>query len=201
MAWPAELKGKLSMLDDLRELLGVGLRVSGFSANTPKPEEIEAGKKALIDLKKKANYALSDSPGATTNTVSGDIIGAQIYTNDAIAAHQQNPNIVYVVPGKVSTVWQDNLCVPTGAPSKYTAEVFINFMCRPDNAAENAKTAGLTTPNAEALKQGLIDKALSDDKTIYPDIAAKGEALEYLRKGDPKVDEMYQRAFDEIKAA
>ena len=67
--------------------------------------------------------------------------------------------------------------------------------------AENAKAAGLTTPNAEALKQGLIDKALSDDKTIYVDVAGMGAALEYLKKGDPKVDELYQRAFDEIKAA
>ena len=88
-----------------------------------------------------------------------------------------------------------------GAPSKYTAEVFINFLLRPDQAAENANFVGSATPNAEVLRQGLIDKALLNNKAIYPDLAAMGDKLDYLRKGDPKVDEMYQRALDEILAS
>jgi spermidine/putrescine transport system substrate-binding protein len=131
-AWPADLKGKLGLLDDLRELMGVALRYKQFSGNTAKPEEIEAAKQALIDLKKSANYVLSDSPSASTNLVAGDVVAAMMYTNDANLARAQNPDIVFVIPEPVSTVWQDNNCVPTGAPSQYTAEVFINWLCRPE---------------------------------------------------------------------
>lgn len=201
MAWPAELTGKLGLLDDMRELLGMGLRFKGFSGNTAKAEEIEAAKQALIELKKSANYTLTDSPSAQTNLVAGDSVASMIYTNDAVIGRGQNPNLVYVIPGDVSTVWQDNLCVPTGAPSKYTAEVLIDFLCRPDIAGQCANEIGLSTPNAETVKQGLIDKALTGDKAVYPDIIALGAALDYLRRGDPAADELYQRAFDEIKSA
>ncbi len=201
MNWPDALRGKLGMIDDVRELLAVGLRVLGYSGNASDPKEINAARDALIELKRRANYTLTDSPNAATNLVAGDIFATQIYTNDAVVARSENPDLVYVIPGDVSTVWQDNLCVPKGAPSQYTAEVFINFLCRTDIAAENANEIGLATPSAEALRQGLIAKELVEDKAVYPDVAAMGDALEFLRKGNPEVDELYQRAFDEIKAA
>jgi len=201
MNWPDSLRGKLGMIDDVRELLAVGLRVLGYSGNATDPAEINAARDALIDLKRRANYTLTDSPNAATNLVAGDIFGSKIYTNDAVVARGENPNLVYVIPGNVSTVWQDNLCVPKGAPSQYTAEVFINFLCRSDISAQNANEIGLATPNAEALRQGMIAKELVEDKAVYPDVAAMGDALEFLRKGNPEVDELYQRAFDEIKAA
>jgi spermidine/putrescine transport system substrate-binding protein len=203
MAWPADLQGKLGLLDDQRELLGMALRQQGFSGNSNKPEEIEAAKKALIALKKSANYVLSDSPGASTNLVAGDVVAAMMYTNDANVARSQSPDIVFVIPEPVSTVWQDNSCIPKGAPSQYTAEVFINWLCRPEIAAEftsNEETL-LTTPNGAALSAGLVDKAKAEDKTVYPDVAGMGNKLDYLKKGDPAIEELYQRAFDEVKAA
>lgn len=195
-----ELKGKIGMLDDMRELLGMALRYKGFSANSSSADEINAARDALIAQKKFAkNY--SDSPTNSTNLVAGDVLAAMIYTNDAVMAKSQNPNIEYFIPEDVSTIWQDNMSIPTKAPSQYTAEVFINFMSDPKNAADNANAAGLTTPNAEALKQGLISEELRNNPTVYPDVQALGKRLEFLRKGDPKVDELFQRAFDEVKAA
>jgi spermidine/putrescine-binding protein len=199
--WPDALKGKLGFLDDMRELLGMALRVNGASGNATKPEEIEAAKKLLIDLKKKANFTLTDSPGAKTNIVAGDTAGSMMYTNDAVLGKAESENLVYVIPGDVSTIWQDNNCIPKGAPSKYTAEVFMDFLMRPDIAAELSNSLGLATPSAEALKQGLIDKKLVEDKAVYPDDVGMGKALDYLKKGDPAVDELFQRAFDELKSA
>jgi spermidine/putrescine transport system substrate-binding protein len=199
--WPEALRGKLGMLDDVRELLAVGLRVLGYSGNATDPAEINAARDLLINLKRQANYTLTDSPSAATNIVAGDVFATQIYTNDAVNARRENPNVVYFIPGDVSTIWQDNLCVPKGSPSRYTAEVFIDFLCRPEIAAENANEIGLGTPNVTALKQGLIAPELAEDKAVYPDVAALGNALEFLKKGDPQVDELYQRAFDEIKTA
>ncbi len=201
MAWPDELKGKLGLLDDMRELLGMALRHGGASGNTSKAEEIETAKKTLIDLKKRVNFTLTDSPGAKTNIIAGDTIGSMIYTNDAIIGKAESADLVYVIPGDVSTVWQDNNCIPKGAPSKYTAEVFLNFLCRADICGQLSNELGLGTPNMEAVKQGLIDKALISDKMVYPDLVGMKDKLEYLKKGDPAVDELFQRAFDEIKSA
>jgi spermidine/putrescine transport system substrate-binding protein len=201
MAWPDELKGKLGMLDDMRELLGMALRFNGASGNTDKAAEIETAKKALIDLKKRVNFTLTDSPGAKTNIVAGDSIGSMIYTNDAIIGKGELADLVYVIPGDVSTVWQDNNCIPKGAPNKYTAEVFLDFLCRADICGQLSNELGLGTPNMEAIKQGLINKELIQDKAVYPDLVGMKDKLDYLRKGDPAIDELFQRAFDEIKSA
>jgi spermidine/putrescine transport system substrate-binding protein len=98
-------------------------------------------------------------------------------------------------------VWQDNLVIPTGAPSKDTAEVFINFMLDVQNAAENSNFVGSGTTNGAAIDQGLIDTALTSNPAIYPDIAAKGDALEWLHPLPPDVTESLQRAWDEVKTA
>jgi spermidine/putrescine-binding protein len=201
IAWPDDQKGKLGFLDDMREFLGMALRVNGASGNATKPEEIEAAKKLLIDLKKRINFALTDSPGAKTNIVAGDLFGSMSYTNDAVQGRKENPDMVYVLPGDVTSVWQDTNCIPKGAPSKYTAEVFVDFMARPDISAQLSNELGLATPSKEALDAGLIDKSLTSDKTVYPNLVEMGAKLEYLKKGDPAVDELFQRAFDEIKSA
>jgi spermidine/putrescine-binding protein len=107
-----------------------------------------------------------------------------------------SPKIPY--PDGVTTVWQDNLAIPKGSKSKYTAEVFINFMLRPDIAALNANKLAFPTPNAMALKQGLIDKDLLNNKFIYPDIAAMGKSLEFLTRGDAKAQALFDRAWTEV---
>jgi spermidine/putrescine-binding protein len=201
MEWPDDQNGKLGMLDDMRELLGMALRFKGYSGNTSSGEEIESAKQVLIALKKRVNFSLTDSPSAKSNLVAGDSFASMIYTNDAVIGRSEKADIVYVIPGDVSTIWQDNNCIPKGAPSKYTAEVFMNFLLRPDISAALSNELGLATPSAEAIKQGLIDKALVEDKAVYPDIVGMGKGLDYLKKGDPAVDELFQRAFDELKSA
>ncbi|MCX7937982.1 MAG: spermidine/putrescine ABC transporter substrate-binding protein [Thermoflexales bacterium] len=201
MNWPDSLRGKLGLLDDIRETLAMALRVLGYSGNSDKPEEINAARDALIALKRRANFTLADSPGTRASLVSGDLVGGMAYTTDYVLGKRENPNLVGVLPDPVSTIWQDNLCIPKGARHKATAEAFINFLCRPDVAAENANAIGLGTPNKAALQQGLIDPELTNDPVVYPDVKAMGNKLEYLRKGSPEVDELYQRAFDEVKSA
>lgn len=194
------LSGKISLLDDMRETMGMALRYKGFSANTSNPDEINAARDALIAHKKHVR-AYTDSPTAATNLGAGDVIAAMIYVNDALVAKEQNPNIEYVIPKDVSTVWQDNLTIPKGAPSKYTAEVFINFMLDPQNAADNSNFVGSGTTNQGAIERGLIDTALTSNKMIYPDVSAMGNALEWLRNLDPQTTDLLQRAWDELKTA
>jgi spermidine/putrescine transport system substrate-binding protein len=195
-----DLSGQISLLDDVRETMGMALRYKGFSSNTANPDEINAARDALIAQKKHVK-AYTDSPTASTNLAAGDVIAAMIYTNDAVLAKSQNPDIEYVIPGDVTTVWQDNMVVPTGAPSKYTAEVFINFMLDPQNAADNANFVGSGTTNQAVIDQDLIDEALTSNKAIYPDIAAMGDALEWLHNLSPDTTEQLQRAWDEVKTA
>jgi spermidine/putrescine transport system substrate-binding protein len=192
-----DIKGKIGMIDDERESLGAALRYKGYSANSTDEAQVNEAKALLLAQKPdvKGYYSSMDS---RTNLVSGDVLVAMMYTGDAIAAAKDKPSIKYVIPDGVTTVWQDNLAIPKDAQNKYTAEVFINFLLRPDIAAINANALAFPTPNAEALKQGLIDQNLLNDKNIYPDLAALGNKLEFLTRGDAKSQALYDRAWTEV---
>jgi spermidine/putrescine transport system substrate-binding protein len=192
-----DIKGKIGMIDDERETLGAALRYKGYSANSTDEAQVNEAKALLLAQKPdvKGYYSSMDS---RTNLVSGDVLVAMMFTGDAIAAQKDKPSIKYVIPDGVTTIWQDNLAIPTGAKNKYTAEVFINFLLRPDIAAINANTLAFPTPNAAALKQGLIDQKWLTDKNISPDLAALGNKLEFLTRGDAKAQALYDRAWTEV---
>ena len=185
------------MLNDQREALGAALRLKGNSANSTDAAQIDAAKNALVAQKKfvKGYYSSVDN---RANLVAGDVVVAMMYTGDGILAAADKPSIKFVIPTDVSTVWQDNLAIPKGGTNKYTAEVFINFLLRPDIAALNANDRKFPTPNLEAVKKGLVDKELIANKSIYPDIAGLGKKLEYIVRGDAKVQALYDKAWTAV---
>ena len=60
----------------------------------------------------------------------------------------------------------DCLCIPKNARNAANAHKFIDFLMRPDNAAEIAKEIGYATPNRSAL--AMLPESLKTNPTAYP---------------------------------
>ncbi|HQX75191.1 MAG TPA: spermidine/putrescine ABC transporter substrate-binding protein, partial [Thermoflexales bacterium] len=197
------LKGKLGMLDDPREPMCAALRYLNFNGSTTDLTQVEQAKQLL--LKQKASVAsYKYSSDYKKDLVAGDVIVAMMYSNDAVQAAKDLPSIKYVIPQGSSTIWQDNLVIPKGARSKYTAEVFINYMLRADVAAANANALGLSSSNLGSMAQGLIDKNLLNDPNIYPDdipgLVKAGKLEWILHFTDAKVTAAYDKAYNAVLA-
>lgn len=194
-----EVCGKISMLDDERETLGAALMYLGYSINDTDPAHLEEAKNLLIEQSKCVKAY--DSQTNDDLIVSGETAIAHIWTGDAILAGDPEAGgregIVYLIPQEGCTIWQDNLAVPVGAPNKYTAMVFINYLSDAEIAAQNAMWVGYGSPNA-AAKQ-FIDPEILADEGIYPpeDVAARLQWIEDV--GDAL--ELYDRMWTEFKAA
>lgn len=198
-----ELKGKIGMLDDPREPIAAALRYLGFGGSTANLDEIEKAKQLLLTQKKDvASYKFSSD--YKKDLVAGDVWVAMMYSNDAVQAAKDKPSIKYVIPQGSTTIWQDNLAIPKGARSKYTAEVFMNFIMRPDVSAKNTNALGLSTAHLEVITKGLIDKALLSDVNVYPDDIpgkVKKNELEWiLHFADAKVTAAYDKAYNAVLA-
>lgn len=193
-----QLTGRIAMLDDARETLATALRVLGHSGSSDRPAEIDAAKALLLEQRRStANY---DAPQTNSQRVlAGELAAGVTYTNNAMAARRARPELRYALPDPVTTVWQDNLAIPRGAPNKRTAEVFIDFMLRPDVAAANASEVGAASPNALAVKQKLITETLTSDPAIYPELVGAGGKFEWLLNLQPEVAALYDTAFAEVK--
>ena len=60
---------------------------------------------------------------------------------------------MWSVPQEGGTGWFDTMAIPKGAPHKFTAEVFMNYMLRPEVAANNSNTNGYATANQIAVEK------------------------------------------------
>ena len=108
----------------------------------------------------------------------------------------ENENMVYSVPKEGTNLWFDNIVIPKTSKNEDAAYKFINFMLRPENAAQNAKFIGYATPNEKAKE--LLPEEVTSDEQFYPDLSSieKAEVYEDL---SPAMLQLYNDLFLKFK--
>jgi spermidine/putrescine transport system substrate-binding protein len=152
----AAYQGKLSMLDDERETPGAALKYLGESLNSTEADALAQAEELLIA--QKPLLAAYNSADVNRKLASGEYVIAHAWSGMAMQARNGlgdefggNPNISFVIPDEGGTIWMDNLVILKDSPNAYTAHVFINFLLRPEIAAQNAEYVGYITPNTAAV--------------------------------------------------
>lgn len=101
-----------------------------------------------------------------------------------------------MVPREGTQLWFDNLAIPKDARHVEEAHALINYLLRPDVAAKN--TNFISYANGVATSRALIDKAILDDKSIYPD-AATMNTFYAISVHDPATTRLMNRLWTRIK--
>src|SRR5438132_11878131 len=105
--WDARYKGKISLLNDEREVFGMALRAAGESVNATQPAKLEAAKARL--MAQKALVKTYTSENYDQLLVSGEVALAHGWSGTIMRAADERPSIKYVIPKEGGTIWQDNL--------------------------------------------------------------------------------------------
>ncbi len=157
---------KITLLDDLRETIGIGLIMDGKSVNSTDPAEVEAA----------ADYIIAHLDGVTAFTydsvpqvISGDVAAAHWYVGANLFVSENPDTIGYIIPEEGATMYQEDICVLASAPHKDNAVAFMEFYMKPEIAALNVAQQMNGTPNVPA--QDLIPEEIATNPTIYPDQA------------------------------
>jgi spermidine/putrescine transport system substrate-binding protein len=172
--------GKLGFTDEREEVIAAALQYLGFSANSRNPDELRQAGELLLRLKPhiKAFY-----PGAEAKKalITEDIVVAQSWSGETVKATAKNPAVTWSLPKEGGTGWFDVMAIPKAATHKFTAEAFINFMLRPEVAADNANTTGYATANRVAVEQYVVPQ-VANNPAIYPsaDLLARVTLLETI---------------------
>jgi spermidine/putrescine transport system substrate-binding protein len=158
-------KGQFSMLDDEREVPGSALRYLGFSLNETDPAAIKKAQDLLIA--QKPFLAAYNSSDVNRKLSSGEYVMAQAWSGQAMQARNGlgdsfagNPDIGFVIPKEGGMIWMDNMTILKDSPNAYTAHVFMNYMMRPEVAAQNTSYIGYLPPNKDAIP--LMDQKVRD---------------------------------------
>jgi spermidine/putrescine-binding protein len=155
-----EYAGKVVLLDDEREVLGLALMQLGLDRNTRAEADLNQAKAKILELKPSVKLFDSDSP--KTALLSGEVIIGQTWNGEAALAHKENPAIQYLCPREGCGLWHDNLAIPKGAPHRDAALRFLNFVLEPRNSILISRDFPYSNPNQAAL-----DLMKTEDPELY----------------------------------
>lgn len=191
--WDPQYKGRISMLNDQREVFGATLRLMGHSLNSTDRSVIEAAKMRLMEQKPLVKTYTSDHYDQLLAT--GEVVLAHGWGGPIARAMRERPSIRYVVPKEGGTIWADCLVVLKTARHKDLAMRFINFLLDPQIAARTSER--LLFAAAPAGTRALVPPSLRQNPAVYPPDEVV-RRLEWLKDIGDAV-RAYDRAWTELK--
>lgn len=152
----ARFGGRMTMLDDAREVVGAALLSLGHSPNTRDASQIAAARARLLTLK--PSIAAFDSDDPSSKLAQGETLIAQTWSGQAANAQAANEGVAFVVPREGAFRYVDCWAIPAGAADRDLAEEFIGYLLRPEVAAKLVNASLYASCNAAA--EASIDPAI-----------------------------------------
>lgn len=174
--WKEEYRNSIMLVDGAREVMGFGLNSLGYSLNSTDLDQLTEAEAKLKLLTPNIKAIVGDEMKGYM--IQGDAAIGVTFSGEASEMLDANEDLVYVVPSEGSNLWFDNLVIPTTVKHEEEAYAFINFMLRPEVAAQNAEYVGYATPNQGA--KDLLPEEITSDEAFYPD----QETVEHLEVYD-----------------
>ncbi|MCL2763815.1 MAG: extracellular solute-binding protein [Treponema sp.] len=155
-----DLRGRMTMLDDMREVMGDALSYLGYSVNTKDAAQIMQARD-LINYSWKPNLVKFDADAFGKGFANGEFWVVQGYPEvvfEEIAEDRRMmENTVFFFPKEGGPAYIDSMVILKDSRNTELAHKFINFIHRPEIYAEFADAFGFpATVNVPAreLKQG-----------------------------------------------
>lgn len=127
------LKGKMTLLDDMREVIGDALKTLGYSNNTGNREEIEEAA-ALVAGEWKPNIVKFDAESFAKAFARGEFAVVHCYPENIVSelSEEQMEHFEFFLPEVGGSMYIDNMVILKDAPEKDLAHEFINFVHTPE---------------------------------------------------------------------
>ncbi|MDH5563587.1 MAG: spermidine/putrescine ABC transporter substrate-binding protein [Nitrospirota bacterium] len=191
--WDPQYSGRISMLNDQREVMGLALRALGHSLNSRDPQFIQQAKEKLIAQKPFVKAYTSEQFDQLL--VSGEVVLAHAWGGPVARAMRENPSIHYAIPQEGGTIWTDCLAVLASSSKKPLAMDFMNYLLGEEVALLTSKRLLFASANRHVRNQ--LPPDIRDNIAVYPpqDILPRMEWMEDVHEAIRD----YDRAWTELK--
>jgi spermidine/putrescine transport system substrate-binding protein len=189
------LNKRVTLLEDVREVMGAVLRMLGYSYNSKDEDELKQAYQKLQELK--PAIASFNTDAWQNQLLAGDLAIAMCYSSDAIKISNENPKFKYVIPRSGSSLWTDTIVLQKIAPNVDGAYAWMNFLLQPEVAAMISQNLNISTPNSEGFE--LLPKNLKENKNLFPETAILEKCERITPLGD--FEEVYQRYWDQLTSS
>jgi putrescine transport system substrate-binding protein len=151
-------------------VVATALLYIGKNPNSDSPEDLKAAEQVLKAIRPYIRYV--DSSRYIDNLANGEICLALGWSGDIKQAHDRaleankGIDLKYSIPREGAIVNLDVLVIPADAPHAKNAHLFIDYLLRPDVAAQNSNL--IKYANAVAVDLQPLAPAVRNDQGVFP---------------------------------
>ena len=196
-------KGRVALLDDMREVIGGGLMSLGHSANSEDEKEIAAAVEQV--LKWLPNVDHWDSDGSQRAVGDGRIWLAHAYSGWALPFilgtmdGVKHPDLAFTHPKEGFVLSCEELAVTSGCKDPDLAHAFVEFLYAEPKSGRDFMNYGCTLmPSGPAIDS--LDPEFRKLVEPSPEILSRGQVMRGF-DGKPGVQALYERMWERIVRA
>jgi len=181
---------KFTLLDDMREVLAVGLILNGHKINSTDPAELQEAADTIIAMKP---YVAAFTYDERPMVQAGDVAAGHAFVGAMVDVFGNEKDLGYVIPEEGATMYQEDICVLKSAPNKENALKFLQFYTQPEIVALNVSQQTNGTANVPARQ--LTTEKIKNSKEINPpaETMARLQIFEDLGPALRQVDRVWTR--------
>ena len=179
LLWNEKYQDKILMFDNSRDAFGVAQYKLGIDVNTTDKALLQQCADELAKQRPVVRQYVMDQIYAAMEGENAYV--AAYYAGDCMMMMENNPNLQFYLPEDQGfNLFIDAMCVPTCAENKTEAELFIDFMCRPEISGANMDYICYGSPIEGARDH--MDEALANNPVVYPsdEVLANGTSYAFL---------------------
>jgi spermidine/putrescine transport system substrate-binding protein len=134
--WDPAFKGKVSLLSDMQDGLGMLMLSQGSSLSEPTTETVQKAVDLVKEQKDKGQIRRFTGNDYADDLAAGNIVIAQAYSGDVVQLKADNPDLDFVVPDSGGTWFIDTQVIPYTTQNQHAAEAWINYVYDKPNYAK-----------------------------------------------------------------
>ncbi|MGC6484635.1 MAG: extracellular solute-binding protein [Candidatus Puniceispirillales bacterium] len=190
---PAELRGKINVLDTAGETLALASLHMGFPQCSTDKSQLKALSQMLEEAKQ--HWASFNSDGAKDVLVAGDASAGMIWNGFGAKARAERSSLEYSYPKEGYLVWADSVVLLKDAPNRDAALKFMDFLLEPENAAAVTNFARYTA-GVKGVEAFLDQELVTSPENNPPADAPAGT---FVQVCDQQTQSLYDAIWTRLK--
>ena len=126
--WDPAFKGRVSLLSDTQDGLGMIMLSQGSSLDSPTPETVQKAVDLVKEHKDTGQIRRFTGNDYLDDLAAGNLVIAQAYSGDVVQLQADNPDVQFIIPESGGTTFVDNMVIPYTTQHQDWAEKWINYI-------------------------------------------------------------------------
>jgi spermidine/putrescine transport system substrate-binding protein len=194
--WDRRNAGRMTMLDDPVDVFAACLKKLNQSVNASDAGILRSAQREAITQKRLLRAYLNAE--VRDQLVSGDVAMAQLWSTTTQQAMDSSPHLGFIYPAEGFALYADCSVILAESPRQELAHQFLNYLLRPQVAADIVKASRVAPANGGARK--LLPRDILGLPALFPpgDVLSRGE---WAQASSASIQRLRDRLWTEVKSS